>query len=89
MIVEERAPLEIRRSWTRLIRQVYEVDPLVCPRCGGTMKIIAVIEPACADLLARGAQASTADRRPAVIRQIRSAELATKPGLFGAPQRNP
>jgi len=34
------------------------------------MKIIAVIEPACADLLARGAQASTADRRPAIVWQI-------------------
>lgn len=27
-----------------MIRQVYEVDPLVCFRCGGTMKVIAVIE---------------------------------------------
>jgi len=66
----DRAPLGVRRSWARFIRQVYEVDPLLCPRCGGTMKVIAVIEPACAD---------TADRRPAVVRQIRSAELATKP----------
>jgi len=41
---EARAPLEVRRSWARLIRQVYEVDPLLCPRCGGTMKVIAVIE---------------------------------------------
>lgn len=38
------ASLEVRRSWARLIRQVYEVDPLVCSRCGGRMKIIAVIE---------------------------------------------
>jgi len=37
-------PLEVRRSWARLIRQIYEVDPLLCPRCGGTMKVIAVIE---------------------------------------------
>jgi len=37
-------PLEVRRSWARLIRQVYEVDPLVCSRCGGTMKIVSVIE---------------------------------------------
>jgi hypothetical protein len=41
---EARAPLEVRRSWARLIRQVYEVDPLLCSRCGGTMKVIAVIE---------------------------------------------
>jgi hypothetical protein len=26
-----------------LIRRIYEVDPLVCPRCGGTMRIIAFI----------------------------------------------
>ena len=38
------APLEVRRSWARLLRQVYEVDPLVCSRCGGMMKVIAVIE---------------------------------------------
>ncbi len=37
-------PLEARRSWARLIRQVYEVDPLLCPRCGGTRKLLAVIE---------------------------------------------
>ena len=32
-----------RREWARLIRRVYEVDPLVCPKCGGEMKIISVI----------------------------------------------
>ena len=26
-----------------MIRNVYEVDPMVCPKCGGTMKIIAFI----------------------------------------------
>jgi hypothetical protein len=39
-----RAPLEVRRSWARLIRQVYEVDPLLCPHCGGAMKVIALID---------------------------------------------
>jgi transposase len=24
-----------------MIRKVYEVEPMVCPRCGGMMKIIA------------------------------------------------
>lgn len=32
-----------RREWARLIRRVYEVDPLVCAKCGGEMKIISVI----------------------------------------------
>lgn len=32
-----------RKRWANLIRHVYEVDPLVCPRCGAMMKIIAFI----------------------------------------------
>ena len=32
------------RAWARLIKQVYEVDPRVCPRCAGPMRIIAFIE---------------------------------------------
>jgi hypothetical protein len=26
-----------------MIRKVYEVDPMLCPKCGGTMKVIAFI----------------------------------------------
>ncbi len=35
---------QARKRWAALIKQVYEVDPLVCPKCGGTMKIISFIE---------------------------------------------
>ncbi len=28
---------EAKRRWAELIRLVYEVDPLACPRCGGEM----------------------------------------------------
>ena len=28
-----------------LIKRVYEADPLACPKCGGTTKVIAFIEP--------------------------------------------
>ena len=28
----------------KLIRKVYEVDPLVCPKCGAQMRVIALIE---------------------------------------------
>ena len=31
------------KSWARLIRKIYEADPLVCPRCGEPLKVIAVI----------------------------------------------
>jgi hypothetical protein len=30
--------------WAALIKAVYEVDPLKCPKCGGTMKIVGFIE---------------------------------------------
>ena len=26
-----------------MIRKAFEVDPMVCPRCGGTMKVIAFL----------------------------------------------
>jgi hypothetical protein len=31
-------------AWARLIKHVYEVDPLVCPRCAGPMRLNAFIE---------------------------------------------
>jgi len=33
-----------KRAWARLLAKVYEVDPMVCPKCGAEMKVIAVIE---------------------------------------------
>jgi len=33
-----------RRAWARLIKKIYEVDPLICPECSGPMRIIAFIE---------------------------------------------
>jgi len=32
-----------RRSWARLIKKVYEANPLICPRCSGPLKIISLI----------------------------------------------
>jgi hypothetical protein len=34
---------ESRSTWARLIAQVYEADPLICPRCSAPMRILAVI----------------------------------------------
>jgi hypothetical protein len=34
----------LRKSWARLIQKIYEVDPLICPKCQGTMRIISSIE---------------------------------------------
>ena len=40
-----------RRRWAILIQKVYEVDPLLCPKCGGQMKFISFIESRQADVL--------------------------------------
>lgn len=31
-------------TWAALIKAVFEVDPLKCPKCGGIMKIVSFIE---------------------------------------------
>jgi hypothetical protein len=33
----------LRRRWAELIRRVYEVDPLICPRCEGQLPVISFI----------------------------------------------
>jgi hypothetical protein len=40
---EDQAPKKRRcpPSWARLIAKVYQADPLVCPKCGGPLKIVA------------------------------------------------
>ena len=40
----ETSSKESKQNWVRLIQKIYEVDPLVCPKCQGSMKIIAFIE---------------------------------------------
>jgi hypothetical protein len=33
-----------RQNWARFIQKIYEIDPLICPKCQGEKKIIAVID---------------------------------------------
>lgn len=33
-----------KATWARLIRKVYEADPLICPECQGPMRVIAIID---------------------------------------------
>jgi len=33
-----------RAAWARLIKKLYEADPLICPHCGGEMRFLSVIE---------------------------------------------
>ena len=32
-----------KASWARLIAKIYEVDPLICPKCSSEMRVIAII----------------------------------------------
>ena len=43
--VDEEVGVDSRKgAWARLLAKVYEVDPLVCLKCGAEMKVIAIIE---------------------------------------------
>ena len=42
IVGEELRPVP-SRGWAEMIRKVYEVDPMVCPQCGGQMRIIAFL----------------------------------------------
>jgi len=43
LIIEEECPRIPRRGWAEMIRKVYEVDPLLCPKCQGEMKVISFL----------------------------------------------
>jgi len=42
-IVEAELRLLPSKGWAAMIRKVYEVDPMLCPKCGGRMKVIAFL----------------------------------------------
>jgi hypothetical protein len=43
ILSEQECPRIPRRGWAEMIRKVYEVNPLTCPRCRGEMRIIAFL----------------------------------------------
>jgi len=42
-VVEEDLKRIPSKGWAAMIRKVYEVDPMLCPKCGGRMKVVAFI----------------------------------------------
>jgi len=44
LIESEVSSKEFRKNWARLIQIIYNVNPLLCPKCSGFMRIIAFIE---------------------------------------------
>lgn len=43
-IIEDDPNYMPSKGWAEMIRKVYEVDPLLCPSCGGRMKVFSFIE---------------------------------------------
>ena len=43
-IIEDEPTYGPSKGWADMIRKVYEIDPLLCPSCGGKMSIISFIE---------------------------------------------
>jgi hypothetical protein len=39
------------QTWAMLIKRVYEIDPMICPKCGQSMTIISFIEPPQAEVI--------------------------------------
>ena len=53
---------EARHRWAELLRLIYEVDPLVCPRCGRPMGVVALIQdPKVIDKILRHVRAKGCD----------------------------
>jgi ribosomal protein S27E len=42
-MIEEEPRSVPSKGWAEMIRQVYEVDPMICPRWGGRMKVVAFL----------------------------------------------
>jgi len=42
-MLEGELPRVPSKGWAEMIRKVYEVDPMICPRCGGRMTVVAFL----------------------------------------------
>ena len=64
-MIEEEVPPVPSKCWAEMIRKVYEVDPLLCPHCGGQMKVIAFLtEYAVVDRIIRHLELTFAAEKP-------------------------
>jgi len=70
LIIEDGPAYVPSKGWAEMIRKVYEVDPLLCPTCGGRMRIISFIEePKTIDRIIRHLELTFEAGRPPPHRQ--------------------
>jgi hypothetical protein len=61
----EEIPRLPSKGWAEMIRKIYEVDPLICPRCGGRMRVVAFLtEYAVVDRIIRHLELTFAAAKP-------------------------
>jgi len=61
---EPEALRKAKRRWAELLRHIFEVDPLACPRCGEEMRIVAFItEPKVIDRILEHLRRTKSSRR--------------------------
>ena len=46
LIDSDITPQAFRKNWARLIQKIYNVNPLLCAKCSGSMRIISLIDDA-------------------------------------------
>jgi hypothetical protein len=64
MVEEEPRPAP-SKGWAEMIRKIYEVDPMICPRCGGRMRVVAFLtEHAVVDQIIRHLELTFVAEKP-------------------------
>jgi len=43
-VIEDAVSFVPSRGWAEMIKKVYGIDPLICPKCGGQMRIVSFIK---------------------------------------------
>jgi hypothetical protein len=70
-IIEDEPGYVPSKGWAEMIRKVYEVDPLICPSCGGRMRIISFInEPKTIDRIIRYLELTFEAERPPPLHNV-------------------
>jgi hypothetical protein len=79
-IVEEELRRLPAKGWAAMIRKVYEVDPMTCPKCGGRMKVVAFItEHAVVDRIIDHLKLTFAAEKPPPSRVLTEVALTRPP----------
>jgi hypothetical protein len=76
-LIEEAPPPLTSKGWVKMICKVSEVDTLVCPRCGGRMKVVAFLtEHAVVDRIIRHLELTFVAEKPPPVHVFETVALA-------------